>query len=352
MITSLLAALLCAVPAVAADAPAKPAAAAAARQRANQRLSERCQKPAFSLDDLASNADLRADLATCSESEAQALTDFAACRSLQGAAGGCSSLEGLGRGLKHGAASCRDVEAEHRFVFLTLRGGDALAACRTLLGLHGDSGPAAAKNCTALIDLVRKEGAQLSCESLTSARLVTPQQSCQDLLQLWSDSPAACERAADPGARHGCLERATLVAGLRDPAKCAASPWCQALTAKPAGACDGLRARFTGPLCGRVAKDLAAEQLRSAREKEKEAADKSVKTAKDDALVRAKAEEEAKKAAAAQAKIKRGEKPQFRKGEPMQKVPPDVVELLKAIDEGKPFPPKPKKKADEGSSNN
>lgn len=348
MITSLLAALLCTAPSVrAAEAtvPAKPAAAA--RVRANRRLAERCRKPPFTLDDLATDADLREDLATVSEPEARALTDFAACRSLMGAPDGCASLAGLGRGLKHATQTCRDIEAEQRFVFLTLTGGDAFPACRTLQALQGNTGAPAERDCKTMIGLVRKEGARLSCDSLASANLITPQQSCESLLQLWADSSQGCARAGDPGAMHACIERATLVAGVRLPSRCASSPWCQALSAKAPGACGALRARFSGALCARVAKDTTSEDMRVALEKGRVAADAAAKTAQADALVRAKAADEAKKAAAAQAKIKRGEKPQFRKGEPMQKVPPYVAELMKAIEEGRPFPPKPKTKTEE-----
>jgi colicin import membrane protein len=219
----------------------------------------------------------------------------------------------------------------------------------------------------------------------------------------WSGDPKACDRIKDANTRYSCRGRASLVAALRAPAQCAASPSCQVLVTKSHGACEPLRVNVSRTLCARVAKDLAAEKNVAAREQErlrqaaqqakdkaeklavaaaagaaqaaqqaeadaiakakaavaaeqekvaKQAADQAAKAAAAAAAVRAKADAEARKAAAAKAQIAKQEKEQFQKGEPMQKMPVEAAEVMKAIEEGRPIPkpkPEPKKKAGEES---
>jgi hypothetical protein len=211
---------------------------------------------------------------------------------------------------------------------------------------------------------------------------------------MWSDDPGVCDRYGDPDVQRECRGRAALAAGLRDPSRCPASPACRALASKSPAACDGLRNGFSGALCARVAKDLAAEKARLAREPEqrrlaerqiqeqlarraaqrsaaaaaeqakiaadavraraeaaalreklaKQAAAQAGKMTAAQAAVKAKAEAEARKAAAAKAKIERQIKPQFRKGAPMESNPPEAVEIIKALEEGRPLPPPRKTK--------
>lgn len=392
MIIKLLLAALCAAPASAVAANSSPAADIAAVAAANRRLSARCAREPFGVDELLADAALRADLETCSGDEVPVLIDYAACRTLQGAPGGCSALEGLGRVAKGASAHCLALAADVRFAFLTVRGGDALSACRNSSALEGNRGPSVDKDCAAVIGAVRAGGPKMSCESLLRSKVAASQEACEELRVSWSGEPESCSRYKNEGVRRECSARAALVAGLRDPARCASSPFCQVLVAKSPAACAPLRAQFSRALCARVAKDLAAEPKRLAQEQERRrkaelkakektakltaaedaaaaavkakaeaaaaqakaeaaasqekvaqsAADQAAKSAEAAAAVKAKADAEAKKVAKAKAAKK--EKPQFQKGAPMQTMPAEALAVIKAIEEGRPIPkPKPKK---------
>lgn len=386
-------------PALAADS-SKPIVerSSAAVSAANRRFAARCAREPLSVDELVSDAAFRADLQTCSADEGRDLVEYSACRSLQAASGGCSTLNGLGHPFTLSGADCRSRVAEDRFVFLTLRGGEALSACRALLEIAGKRGPSVEKGCAAVIEAVRGGDASASCAALAREKLLLPGDSCADIMISWSGDPKACDRIKDANARHSCRGRATLAAALRAPARCAESPSCQVLVSRSPGACDPLRARFSRALCARVAKDVAAEKDAAAREQERlrqaaqQAKDKAAKAAvaaaaakakaaqqaEADAIakakaavaadqekvarqaseqaaaaaaaaaaVRAKADAEARKAAAAKAQIAKQKKAQFQKGEPMQKMPVEAAEAMKAIEEGRPVPkpkPQPKKK--------
>lgn len=380
----LLAALLASGPASAADH------AAAARS-----LSKRCASLPLDVDALLGDAAARADLVGLAGDEGHELFDYAVCRDLQGKPGACAALAGLGKNFAGAPAHCRTVAAEARFLFATLRGGDAAAACHAWLALEGTRGAADGKDCAAMISMVR--GGALTCEGLRAAKILLPQDSCDDILAFWSGEPRDCERYTDAGVKRECRSRAALVAGLRAPARCASSPACQALVAKAPAACEGARARFSSAICARAAKSVADErkaqeqipelrrvaELRAKEETAKKAtakseaaaaairaaaaaadakgkaeleaerrkvarlaAEQASKQAAAAAAVKAKAEAEAKKSAAAKAAIERQVRPQFSKGEPMQAIPPDAAEIIKAIEEGRPRPParKPKVK--------
>lgn len=376
--------------AAAAPSPLVVVLSTQARIGANQRLSGRCAKTPFGVDQLLSNAALRSDLATCSADEDRDLMEYAVCRELQGAAG-CAVLEGT----KGSPAHCRAVGAEARFASAALRDGDAAAACRSMLELDGVRGPSVDKNCATMIKAVRGGIASTPCEDLAREKIISQGDSCEDIKAHWSGAPKDCDRFKDAGVRRECLSRAMLVAGLRNLARCPSSPACQALVAKAAGACDGLRAQFTRSLCGRVAKELAADTAldpkqrgqEEARAKEKAAkttaaaiaksaaavaADQAkvdaiaakakaeslaeqqkmakravaeaAKLAAAQAVVKTKADAEAAKDAKAKADIAKQVKPQFRKGAPMVTEPADAQAILKAVEEGRPLPaPKPKK---------
>ncbi|MBI2384841.1 MAG: hypothetical protein HYV14_02390 [Elusimicrobia bacterium] len=403
MISRILLASLFAGPAYAAAPETAPAAAA----EASQRLFARCSKADFGVDELLADAALRSDLATCSSAEIRDLLDYAACRDLQGAPGGCAALGGIRGWGAQSVAGCRDTALDDRFIFQTLRNGDALGACRDLFKLDGKSGPAVDRGCAAVIAAVRSGNAASSCAALARERLLEAGERCEDHMIRWAGVPADCGRISDADARHLCRGRASLAAGARSPAQCAASPSCQALAARSPKACDGLKARFTRSLCARVAaeaKGLArGQELRSQAEAEakakaakeaaaqaaaeaarrakaeaaiaslkaeadsaasraatdlarakaeseekaaKLAAAESAKHAKNAEAVKARAEAEARKALAAELKVRSQPKPQFKKGEPMQAQSPEVTEMLKALQEGRPIPkpaPKPKK---------
>lgn len=394
MITQLLlaAALAAPAPALAAEAAREPLISTVAVAAANGRFSALCARGPLSVDALLSDPSFRADLEYGSGEEVSELRDYAACRELQGGPRGCATLDGLAGAFAGRAADCRTLAAEDRFVFQTLRGGDAVGACRKLMELDGKRGPAVDADCALIVKGVRA-GGTLTCERFAGRRVIAVEEPCDEFLIMWSGDVKACDRYKRADLRRECRARTALAAGLRAPAACASSSSCQALAAKSPGACDGLRARFGRALCARVAGDLAAEQKRVAREAElrrqaelefkakaakaaeaqaaaaaalrakaeaalarsraeqlaaeekvrKNAEVQAAKKAAVEAAVKAKAEAEARKAAEAKAKVERADKPQFRKGEPMQKEPPEVREMMKAIEEGRPLPkPKPK----------
>lgn len=397
MIIELLFSALLAAPAVAADSPRFVVLSTQAHAAANQRLSARCSKPQFSVDALLSDAAARTDLATCTAEEGRDLFEYSVCRALQGAPGACDPLAEA----KGSPAHCLAVAAEARFAFHALRDGDPLTACRNMLETDGVRGLPVEKNCGTLIKAVRAGIASTPCATLARDQIVTPQDSCEDIQASWSGVSQDCDRFKDAGTRRECVSRAALVSGLRDPAKCASSPACQALAAKSAAACDGLRVQFSRALCARVGKEVAAasalqprpvevlakekaakisaaavaaaaaavaeqkakveaaaakakaESLASQEKVAKMAAAQSAKTAAAAAVVRTKAEAEAAKEAKAKAEIAKKNKPQFKKGAPMQTVPIEAKEIMKALEEGRPIPtpkPAPKKIPKEDSA--
>lgn len=358
------------------------------RAPAAARLSTLCASLPLNVDALLGDAPARAELAGVSGQEGRELFDYAVCRELQGRPGICASLDGLGRNFAGSAANCLSSATGARFIVATLHGGDAAAACRASLALEGKRGAATEKDCAALISMVRD--GRLSCTALDAAGLVIPGDSCADIMAFWSGDAGDCARYTDEVVKRECLARAALVAGLRAPQRCASSPACQALVAKAPSACDGARARVSSAVCSWAARAVAAERkaqeqlpelrrvaelkakeetaknatakaaaaaaaVRAAaaasdakgkadleaerRKVARQAAEQAVKQAAAEAAVKAKAEAEAKKAAAAKAAIERQVKPQFSKGEPMQAIPPDAAEIIKAIEEGRPRPP-------------
>jgi hypothetical protein len=394
MIIELLFSALVAAPAVAAGFPQGVVLSTQARVAADQRLSAQCAKPQFNVEAFLSDVAMRSDLATCTAEEGRDLLEYSVCRALQGAPDACAPLDAA----KGSAAHCLTVAAEARFAFQTLSGGDALPACRNVIALDNQRGPSVDKSCAALIKAVRGGNAAVSCDALIREKVITPQESCEDIQVNWSGASRDCARYQDAGTRRECVARAALVAGLRDPAQCASSPACQALVAKSPVACDGLRVQFSRLLCTRVAKEVAAvkalepvrpgqvemiakekaaqttaaataaataavaaakakveaaavkakaEALAEQEKVAKMAAAQGPKAAAAAAVVRAKAEAEAKKDAKAKADIAKKDKPQFKKGVPMQSQPIEAKEIMKALEEGRPIPtPKaPAKKA-------
>lgn len=366
---------------------------AADHAAAAQSLSKRCASLPLDVDALLGDAAARADLGGVAGDEGHELFDYAVCRDLQGKPGACAALDGLGKNFAGAPAHCRTVAAEARFLFATLRGGDAAAACHAWLALEGTRGAADGKDCAVMISMVR--GGALTCEGLRAAKLVIPQDSCDDILTFWSGEPRDCERYTDAGVKRECRSRAALVAGLRAPARCTSSSACQALVAKAPAACEGARARFSAAVCARAARSVAdarkaqeqipelrrVAELRAKEETAKKAtakseaaaaairaaaaaadakdraaleaerrkvarlaAEQAAKQAAAAAAVKAKSEAEARKAAAAKAKIEKQIRPQFRKGAPMESNPPEAVEIIKALEAGRPIPPPRKSK--------
>lgn len=359
-----------------------------AAHAANQRLGARCAK-SMNLDELLAGPQ-RSDLATSPFDEVREMTEYSVCRELQAAPGACAALEGTKASVPH----CTTLAAEARFAFATLRGGDALAACRAVMALDSQRGPAVDRSCAILIKAVRDGDVAGSCPALEREKIITPENTCADIQAMWSGSSQDCARYKDVGTRRECVSRAAMVAGLREPSKCAASPACQALASKAPGACDALRAQVARNLCARVAKDLAAaaaldpkqrvqveaqakekgakataarvaaaaaavaaekakvdaaaakskaETLAAQEKIAKMAAADAARRGEANAAVLAKAEAEAKKQEKAKADALKKPIPQFSKGAPMVTLPQDAADALKAIEQGK-TPPKPKAK--------
>mgnify|MGYP001585360660 FL=1 len=287
-------------------------------------------------------------MATCACTEGADPNDYVACRALQGASDGCESLEHFG---KKRANVCRIAVLTDLLLYQIWRDGDAPTACRKLMEVEGVRGPSLEKGCAALIRGVRGIDVAASCVVLKREFPFDSQEQCEPLLKAWSGEISAC-KGGNKDYLRSCRAQAALVAGLRDPARCAASPSCQALIAKSPGACDGLREQVSRALCAGVAKNLAAEQQRLAQEIRKEDIRKAEMRQEEmrQAEIRSRKElqkkiaDEAAARAAAAAKIAK-EKPQFRKGEPMETTDPHVLERIKAIEEGRPIPiPKPEPK--------
>lgn len=367
-----------ATPAVAADLSPRPSISTVAISAADRRFAARCARDPIDLDGLLSDNAFRADIEALTNDEKIELVDYGACRALQGAPGACSSLDIVGSGVGENSIQCLELATQDRFLFQILRGGDALGTCLKFVEKGGKPGASGAKSCNAMIAAVRGGNAMTACAVLAREKIIGPKDSCEEFVAAWSGQPQACSRIKDEHDRHDCLGRATLVAGLRDPAKCASSPSCQALSSKSSRACGGLGARFIRARCTRVAANLSAEKKRLADEEarspekmkerrlqvEKEAAaaerakiaamenqvkDLAAKQAQAKAAaeagVRAKAEAEAKKVAKAKAKTAEMVKPQFLKGAPMQSVSEEAKENMKALEEGRPIPvPKSPKK--------
>lgn len=283
------------------------------------------------------------------------LSEYAACRTLQGESDACSVFGVPGKEAQQDLAQCRTLAAEYVLASKIVQGGDALSACRSLQKLEGEPGPASDKKCAALIRTVRAEGASLACAKLEAEGLIDPRNPCVDFQIYWSGVPAKCEHyKQDSVAMLSCRRNTAYVAGLRSTARCGASPFCLALTTKSSKACAPLLDRFSQGLCAVAAKGIEAdarmlvrkkelleekrvadaaetarakEAAKAAREKAEVAAKQAAldklmmthaaKAAATEAKIRAKEEAAKKKDAEVKAKIERLQKRQFQSGEPM-----------------------------------
>ncbi|MBI3564151.1 MAG: hypothetical protein HY079_03030 [Elusimicrobia bacterium] len=324
---------------------------------AEQRLLERCSAPG-GLDPAAALADRsRRDLELVSAGEARDLLAYASCRELQGVRDGCASLEGLVGALSGAAAHCREIAAHDRFVFAVLRGGDAAGACRAMFEPEGRRGPGVDRGCAAAIAAVRAGDARPACATLKTEKLIGPDEDCESHLSSWSGRSEECGRVKDPEAARDCRERAALVAGLRDRARCRASAACRALEEKAADACAGPAASFARAACARLSKSsaetkrlLTLEEQARQRERQHKAAEarrEADARARHEALVKAKAAAQEKIQAEADAKkAKQAIKTQFSKDQPM-KQSVDIKEVMKKLEKGEAPPSAPKPAADE-----
>lgn len=269
MMTKLLLAVLLAVPApvFAAEAARQPAVAVstAASMAAARRMAAHCARGTLPVDSLLSDPAFRADLSFSPTEERFDLLFYAACRSYQGPADGCAPMTALGPSF---APDCRHIVAEGRLVHSVLR-GDALAGCKARLAFDGKRGDPADRACAALVKAIRAGNAASACAELEALNFVERGESCADSMIYWSGVPQQCDAYKDPASRLFCRENSALAAGLRDPAKCAASSACLALAKKSPTACDAARERFSRTLCARVAEELAVERKQSAQDGER-----------------------------------------------------------------------------------
>ncbi|MBI3565351.1 MAG: hypothetical protein HY079_09165 [Elusimicrobia bacterium] len=357
MTTSL--SLLIAAAALAAPAPKPgPVGVSTATATAEARLSSRCSADG-ALDVAALLADpvSRRDLETISSEEARKLVDLASCRELQGVGGGCAPLSGLKGPFVGGpldaAGACRALAGHARFVVLVVKGGAAEAGCRQMFEADGARGPAVERGCSAFLAASRAGRPLEACATLKKEGLMRPADDCEANLASWSGDGSACARIGDAEARRDCRERAALVTGLRDPARCHDSPACLTLSQKSPKACEAPSRAFGKSLCARLSKTTAEsrrlldqerefrreEARRRAAESKREADAKS----SHEALVKAKADAEAKRRAEAEAKkAKQPVKLQFSKGQPMSSSGGDVKEVMRRLEKGLPVEkPKP-----------
>lgn len=366
--------LLLASAALAAPAPAAkpkpgpgPVGVSTATASAEARLASRCSADG-ALDVAALLADpvSRRDLETLSSEEARALTDLAACRELQGVGGGCAPLAGLKGpfigGPLDGAGACRALASHARFVVLVTRGGAAESGCRAMFEADGARGPAVDRGCAAFLSASRAGRPIEACATLKKEGLMRPADDCEANLASWGGSPGACARIADAEAKRDCRERAALVAGLKDPARCPDSPSCLALAQKSPKACEAPSRAFTRGLCARLAKTTAETRRlleherefrrQEGRQRDLESRREAEAKAKTEAQVKARAAAEEKRRAEAEAKkAKQPVKVQFSKGQPMSTSGGDVKEIMRRLEKGLPVEkPKPDQPAPEASA--
>lgn len=279
-----------------------------------------CYHKKFDIDQVVADSVLRRDLPGSPVDEARALRDYLVCRKLQNQQPECSALEGLGGAFEGFGKFCQTRAEDYRFLSLALRGGDAAASCRGQFERAGKGGPAVDRQCAAVIAAVRATSLAEACAALRRESLLDAKKPCEDVAAYWPSAPKDCDRAPNEGAKQDCLEKLSLLTGLRTPAKCAASPHCQALSSQAKDACGALSRKFAAAVCARVAKAAAEAakpqekdpESRKSRE-EKAQLETSLRSEEIAAAARekAKAEEEAKKGA-------RAEKPQYEPGAPMK----------------------------------
>ena len=286
---------------------------------AQQRMFARCTPQGeIDISSLLSSAPGRSDCEFLTIGEVQDLVAYAACRDLQGATDGCAALGGWVRG-SSAVAACRMTAINDRFVFQVLRGGDAASLCVKILEAEGKRGPAVGRGCAGAIAAVRAGTPLAVCAALKREKLIGARDDCADTQATWEGNTEACSPIKDAADRLVCREQSALVAGLRDPARCASSPACRVLSARDPRACDGLLVGFSRSVCGRMGKAVAETRRLVAREAE------AKKHA--DAAVKAKA-----KIAAKAAKF------QYQKGQPMRRSG-NVKNIMERLEKG--LPPKP-----------
>lgn len=344
MIASL-AALLVALPVLAAEPGTVASPADIAAEKA---MLQRCSKGAFDIDAVLADPAARKNLSFLTFEEAMDLTLYGTCRSMTGAADACASLAGLDGWSKDIDVNCRKLEFTFRMASVAVRGGDSAAACRELsAGMNEKERGPAARACALIIKAVRAGDVYKACPEMEKQGFIARNE-CRENLACWTGKPQACSAIKDRFTKRQCLETAALLAGLRDPARCAASPFCLSLEKRSPSACDGLRRSFAAALCGRQDKVLAEKvkqlqlQQRAAKEREAHAAAQAAADAKLAASA-------ARRKAAREAALKGDAKSQFKEGQPMKGHPKEVQEMMDRIEKGLPPQPVPGEKKDADS---
>lgn len=274
MMNTLLSAALLSFASIAVAAPVAPAAAPSVARStavlsAELNLAPFCEGDASGVDKGLADARLSRDFWIMGGDEgAHTLMRYGVCRSLQGGADACATLKGLGGNF---AAVCGEMTAKDRFIHQMFRSGDGVGACKKMWDSMGKRGPAVDRGCAALAAGVKAGDAAPSCPEVSRAGMFGPNESCEERFIFWKGVPAACASIKNLGQRVECNDDAALVAGLRDPSRCAASPACLALESKKPAVCDKYREEFFRPMCARVAKGAAVEKKRLARGEEERA---------------------------------------------------------------------------------
>ncbi|MFA6316816.1 MAG: hypothetical protein WC943_05300 [Elusimicrobiota bacterium] len=317
-----------------------------------------------------------------------------ACLEFVGGKGySCASLLGLEANYR-GHAFCQELRTLLSYAASLFQKGDEEAAFQAYFPrmVENENIPAALKARAkgALADAFRKGNTQEMCALVVKNNWVSNEQCASGLMFLLGD-PLRCASmklsggdkprsgldmarvvSVNEGVERGyCSEKASLLSGLRsqDPAACSASPLCVAVTRRSPSACEPLVRKANQGFCGRVA-SLAApavkvfqegaakaaavkakEVERQRREAQVVAEHEKKRLAEEKLLKQQVAAEEIRKAQDAAAKDRRldtlvrknleekNQKFQYRDGERMDAQPLDVMESLRAVNQGKVGPP-------------
>lgn len=301
-------------------------------------VAKQCAAQGFDAFALAGDPSRRHMLDGLEQAGVGALARHAACLSALGPDAACSKLD------KEAAAECELQLGENRFIFAVLR-GDGQAACVASLTAEGRARDAAEKGCRTFLAAVKGGDATKACGELRGLGLLGKDASCAEEFGWWSGSRGGCATIADAWGRSWCQQRADFALGLRNPAKCEASPECKAFTQKSAQACARTRVLATKAVCAWA--QGTSGKLITIETKRREA----MKAAETGEAVRRKKEAESLRVKeAADRKKERPQREQFAPNEPMKKTPDELKEFIKAIEEGRPPPKLKPKSGDEQKS--
>ncbi len=317
----LLAALLALPPLCLAAGPELPGLELAGMEK----LLEECRARSLDLEALIIREKERVGgFEALSEEEAALLETFLACRGVaSGRREGCEVLKGLKGNLEDSYRSCRERQAQALWLWSVWRQGDSVSAC--LEALAGPGGPLKPQDlerfCRVSPPLIRQGSPQALCRELAASKAL-PGQAAQECLPGFAflEGQEKCQGLQGIGLRHACRELALLVAALSAGRSCP-SPLCAVLLNRGQD-CSSYLSQASQSFCARLAREV--EPLRARREGQREreiGLRKEVESARQreaELKVRIRAERER-------------EKKQFKKGQPMEQVPPEVLDQMKRL---------------------